>query len=100
MSNQQNTKNIHYYRSALKPRLGLIFFSVDASVFVLVFIIFIFQNWYVTYAICALIAFFAILENLGMSLNIFVGRSRAFIAGKNRYVGQHNLRRRRFLHDR
>lgn len=97
-----DNSKVHYYRSVLKARLGLLLpgLSVDAHIFVLLAIMFFSSNWYVTGILGSLIIYIVIAEFLGLALNELYRRVRSTMAGKNRYVGSNKLNRKRFKYDR
>lgn len=86
-----------WWRSALQPKLNLMFAKVNGWVLVSLFLLILHPRIYTIVIVGFIIMFFAVLESFGMSMPVFFRRLRKSIAGKHRYIGNIKIRRRRFV---
>lgn len=95
--------NYQLWMSGLRPKLGLVFFSVDAKAAIPILGVILFSRNYFFEALSLWLislAYFLALELLNIPPDIVGSKIRSFIAGKNRYVGNRKLRRGRFTNGR
>ena len=88
------------WMSGLTPKLGLVLTSVDAKAIIPILGVIFFANIYTITFFLVTMTYYVALKLLNIPPDLVGSKVKAFIAGKNRYIGNRKLRKGRFIHDR
>ncbi len=88
------------WKSGLTPKLGLVITNVDAKAAIPILAVIFFFNIYTLSFFVITVIYYIVIKALNIPAELVGSKIKAFIAGKNRYIGNRKIRKGRFKHDR